>query len=59
LRVPPSRSILEMPTFRESYSPLHQGEKQSDTDLHSFYITLFGMMGKKKRIVSEVRRRER
>ena len=55
-----SRSILGMPTFRESYNPLHQGEEQPDTDLHSFYITLLvGMVGKKKKIVGEVRGRER
>ncbi|KYN08826.1 hypothetical protein ALC57_19073, partial [Trachymyrmex cornetzi] len=39
-----SRSILEMPTFREPCSPLHQGEGQPDTDLFlwavPFYITL-------------------
>ena len=28
-----SRSILKMPTFRELCSPLHQGEKQPDTEL--------------------------
>jgi len=27
-----SRFILGMPMFRESCSPLHQGEKQSDID---------------------------
>ncbi|KYN10381.1 hypothetical protein ALC57_17569, partial [Trachymyrmex cornetzi] len=39
-----SRSILEMPTFRELCSPLHQGEEQPDTELFlqavPFYITL-------------------
>ena len=28
-----SRFILGMPTLREPYSPLHQGEEQSDTGL--------------------------
>ncbi|KYN23471.1 hypothetical protein ALC57_04107, partial [Trachymyrmex cornetzi] len=28
-----SWSILGMPAFRESYSPLHQGEEQPDTEL--------------------------
>jgi len=28
-----SKSILGMPTFRESCSPLHQDEKQPDTEL--------------------------
>jgi len=44
-----------MPTFRESCSPLHQGEKQSDTELFlgavSFYITLVEVVERKKRIM--------
>ncbi|KYQ54039.1 hypothetical protein ALC60_07051, partial [Trachymyrmex zeteki] len=39
-----SMSILEMPTFREPCSPLHQGDEQPDTRLFlqvvPFYITL-------------------
>ncbi|KYN15931.1 hypothetical protein ALC57_11823 [Trachymyrmex cornetzi] len=42
--------ILEMSTFREPCSPLHQGEGQPDTELFlqavPFYITLLvGVMG--------------
>ncbi|KYN15223.1 hypothetical protein ALC57_12556, partial [Trachymyrmex cornetzi] len=39
-----SRSILEMPTFREPCNILHQGKEQPDTELFfqavPFYITL-------------------
>ncbi|KYN26863.1 hypothetical protein ALC57_03765 [Trachymyrmex cornetzi] len=44
-----SKSILEMQTFREPCSPLHQGEEQRDTGLFlqavPLYITLLGMVG--------------
>ncbi|KYN10040.1 hypothetical protein ALC57_17835, partial [Trachymyrmex cornetzi] len=45
-----SRSILEMSTFREPCSPLHQSEGQPDTELFlqavPFYITLLlGVVG--------------
>ena len=47
-----SRSILGMPTFRESFSPLHQGEEQPDTELslHSFlcYTTYWSSEGKEE-----------
>ena len=56
-----SRSILGMPTFRESCSSLYQGkvqEEQPDTELFLrvvplLYITLVGVVEEKKRIVSE------
>ena len=52
-----SRSILEMSTFREPCSPLHQGEEQPDTELFlravPFYTLLVGVMGGKKKIVGE------
>ncbi|KYN11082.1 hypothetical protein ALC57_16783 [Trachymyrmex cornetzi] len=54
-----SRSILEMPTFHEPCSPLHQGEEQPDTELFlqavPFFITLLvGVVG-----VEDGRRRGR
>ncbi|KYN12230.1 hypothetical protein ALC57_15627 [Trachymyrmex cornetzi] len=53
-----SRSILEMPTFRDPRSPLHQGEEQPDTELFlqavPFYITLLvGVGGEGEEVVGE------
>ncbi|KYM80079.1 hypothetical protein ALC53_09478 [Atta colombica] len=58
-----SISILGMPTFREPCSP-HQSEEQPDTKLFlqvvPFYITLLvGMVGRKKRIMGEERKKGR
>jgi len=52
-----SKSILEMPTFRELCSSLHQGEEQPDTELFLWvvlllYISLLvEVVERKKRIV--------
>ena len=50
------KSILEMPTFQDPYSPL-QGKELPDTELFLravFYIMLLvGVVGGKKRIVGE------